>query len=259
MEDGLAVTTDYHQACVAAETLQVREKIKPLVEEWWQENGWGMTSLPQIPNAAVLARQLATFRYEDAVFASMSEEVGLVPVWFSYTGDKFSTESKLKRSYLHPVYCDGCGRNKGLKLRTERLVADMNRYSGRTLDQISTLHGVSLVEYHHEHLQQMYPDALTCDNTQWLKKIGTGANAAKKYYCAYLSLFLAHAVLFEDYHGGESGTALDNFTSEVFEPAYAEVAKLFGVSPLIVKLPWWNELQYYPANSNWKDHGVRLS
>ncbi len=247
------VAVRYFTAEEAAEEQQRRASILLLVEEWWLENGWGWPDLPIAPSRAVIARQLHSFRYEDAVFATMAMSAGMSPVWMSYTGDKMSTESNLKRSYIRPVFCSGVGRNGGLKLKSEQLTTTEASF-GRRLDQIKIVGGTLLADYHQRHQERMFPGALRGDSTAWVQQIGR----ARDYYAAYLSLFLAHAVLFEDYYAGESGPALGPFTLEVFEPAHQKLVDLFGVEPLLVKLPWWDGLQYYPADPNWNNHGIRI-
>ncbi|MEK7102665.1 MAG: hypothetical protein AAB912_03490, partial [Patescibacteria group bacterium] len=112
--------------------------------------------------------------------------------------------------------------------------------------------GTSLLSWHHAQLERMVPGATYADATPWLQKIGN----AWAYYELALSIYVAHGVLFEDYHGGESGTKLDSFTVQVFEPAWEAVRRRFGVSPLIVRLPWGPGFDCYPNNQAWRDHGI---
>ena len=231
-----------------------RAEFKPLVEEWWEENGWGKPPLPNLSNIGLIARPIATFRYEDALFVTLCERHGLTPVWSEYTGDKLSTVSNVKRSLLHVSFCSGRGRNNGLKIGRVQKLADVNRYIGQPLNTINTDAG-TLVDFHHQHQDRVFSNenaALRFDWTLWLKQIGS----AKDYYEAYLSEFIAHAILFEDYHAGESGAILNNFSAVVFEPAWQAVSKRFGVPPLITPLPWHEDYRYYPADEHWREHGV---
>src|SRR3989344_5332634 len=41
--------------------------------------------------SAVMARQLATPNYENRMFVSISKKVGLKPIFFEYTDDKFTS------------------------------------------------------------------------------------------------------------------------------------------------------------------------
>lgn len=51
--------------------------------------------------------------------------------------------------------------------------------------------------------------------------------------------------LLEDYHSGESGTALVKFRENVFEPAFERVEKTLGIKPLLYKLPWFEGFEKY--------------
>jgi hypothetical protein len=105
-----------------------------------------------------------------------------------------------------------------------------------------------------------YPPAVVEDLSQANSLWGGRAN---DYYEAYLSLFISHAILFEDYHGGESGAELGGFTARVFEPAFAALEERFGYTPIIVRLPWWKELGLFPdpelsARFPWRLHRFAL-
>jgi len=233
------------------ETLLERQHLKALVEEWWQDRYWGSPPLPEIDGIGVMARQIATFRYEDVAFAELCQKHGLTPVWLEYTGDKMSSESSFKRSLLRVHFCSGRGKNGGLQLQKPKNLADLNLYVGKPINTIATQDGL-LVDFHHQHQDKVCLGAIRSDATKWVKKMG----GARDYYEAFLAIFIAHAVLFEDYHGGESGKVLDHFTSIIFEPAWQAVTKRFGVSPLIYPLPWIPEFKYYPIDHNWRQHNV---
>ena len=234
------------------EQLSVRQAIKSLVEEWWDDNGLSKPPLPDISNIGLIARAIATFRYEDAIFVVNCEKFGLKPVWCEFTGDQMSSASRFKCSLLHVTRCTGIGRNNGLKVQQAIQLANINCCINKPLNMINTSQG-SLVDFHHQHQDKVFFNAVRSDYTAWLKQMG-GASA---YYEAYLSMFIAHAVLFEDYHGGEeSGKSLDNFFVRVFKPAWQAVTKRFGVVPLMFLLPWHENYRFYPADQNWREHGV---
>lgn len=232
--------------------LQHRAYLMPVVAEWWRQQGWDVPPILHAGYAGIFARQLATYRYEDALFAHMCEQGHLTPLWCPYSGDRFSTHSSLKKSYVQPVYCSGLGRSGGPKTQKQKLVSDFQKINGMPLNQIVTDEGQSLVEFHLELHQRMTGGGSVQDLTTTLQQIG----GAKEYYRFDMSVYLAHGVLFEDFHGGESGNKLDRFTTDVFEPAFHEITKRFGVKPLIVRMPWCPEMGYYPADASWRTHGV---
>lgn len=59
------------------EILNQRQDLKLKVEAWWQENMWGHPPLPAAENMAILARCIATARYEDLAYASLAKKAGL--------------------------------------------------------------------------------------------------------------------------------------------------------------------------------------
>lgn len=247
----------YVEAAEAVGELRRRRDIRRRVEAWWLESGWGLPPAVSGLDAplALFARQLASARFEDILFYERARACGLLPVWLEYTGDRMSDRSPYKRSLLRRYVCHGRGRNGGLRVQIERL-ASVQRWAGRRFDEITVeASGQPIVQFHRD-LQDsvLQPGSYArCDMTPWLRQMGSRAEA---YYQAELSLYLAHGICFEDFHGGESGDELSLFTQRVVEPAWSAVVERFGVLPLIVPMPWWPELAYYPPNANWRDQGV---
>ncbi len=247
----------------AGAELASRSYLRPAVEQWWKDRGLSMPELltTSLKPQGFLCRQLATFRYEDATFVIMAEKAGLSPAWLPYEGDVFADISPLKRSYIEPVYVAGVGRNGGMRKVGTRLVSgNVAELNGRPLMHVVTNQGTSLVDYHCGNLRTLYNRAQVADVTPILRKAG---GTPRRYYPALLSLLVAHGVLFEDYHGGESGGKLSAFTTDVFEPAFQQVEQTFGVKPLIVRLPWWGELGHYVSPElskviHWRAHWFAL-
>jgi hypothetical protein len=50
----------------------------------------------------------------------------------------------------------------------------------------------------------------------------------------------------EDYHNGAASDADHAFARNVFEPAWQRIINEVGVSPLIVRLPWVDGMQFFP-------------
>ncbi|PIR77029.1 MAG: hypothetical protein COU30_04700, partial [Candidatus Magasanikbacteria bacterium CG10_big_fil_rev_8_21_14_0_10_38_6] len=107
--------TDVFAARAELEQRRQDVRLKQEVEQWWQSLGCGIPELPQDDGHlyALLARQVATARYEDIVFKFVAEAGGLAPLWGSYTGDKFSVHSAYKKSLVDPFIIDGRGRSGG--------------------------------------------------------------------------------------------------------------------------------------------------
>ncbi|MBP9771820.1 MAG: hypothetical protein KBD16_02760 [Candidatus Pacebacteria bacterium] len=245
--------------------LTSRESLKSVVEAWWQEKGIpippGLLANKRSKPRGFFARQVPTFRYEDAVFVVLSERAGLNPVWLGYEGDRMVSVSPLKRSYCKPLFAVRVGKRGGVELR-ERNSVTISQWDGRPLRDIKGDgdEGVSLVEFHRSQLLTFYPRMETYDFTELSRTLGS---SPERYYPALLSLAIAHGVLFEDFHGGESGGNLPGFTERVFEPAFEEVQQRFGVKPLIIPMPWWPSLARYPspevnAVMNWRVHSFAI-
>lgn len=235
-----------------------RSDMRQSIESWWADQGFGTPAFirerKNVP-MGIFARHVATARYEDIVFSLMARRAGLVPTWLEYTDDKFVSVSPYKRSLLHRQLCSGRGRKGGFRDNKVERLLDVTANDGKKISAIRVSFDEGLVEYHHRLQDDFLPKPIhRADISSWLRGIGQGN--ASGYYAAKLSMYVAHSVLFEDYHGGESGNELDNFTARVFEPAFAKITLLFGVKPLIVRMPWQREFGYYPANADWHTHGI---
>lgn len=257
----------------ARERLLERYAIRSQVEAWWEERGleFPQVLLDETKQFGLNVRQLASCRYEDLLFITMCERGGLTPLWAPYERDWYVDKSPLKCSYIQPrfeVELRG-GKSFVSKLR----LANPRACQHKRLDEIFVNpaphfgeweEGVDLdpswrlVNWHRRHLEAAYPQALVNDFSSIYQQAG---GKPPDYYPFLLSLFVAHAILIEDYHGGESGVRLDVFTGQIFEPAFRKTEERFGFSPLIVALPWWKELSYYPSldslrTSSWKTHPI---
>ena len=234
----------------ARQVLADRESLRGTVEAWWKSQGIGLPPLPQNRNLAVLARQVATFRYEDVVFQQLAVAAGLDPLWLELTSDKMSAESNYKKSLVHPVHFERFGRNGGMVVHKDKM-AGIEQWNGTRLRDVFLDGGVNLVEHHHVSFDSAFGADHRADNAGWMN----GRRAAE-YYPIFLSLCVAHCAIFEDYHGGESGDKLSAFTQDLFEPTFKALASRFGVKPLIVRLPWIDQLRLYPPDQDWQRHGV---
>ena len=236
----------------ARKELVKRIALRRNVEVWWLDE-LKVTppdiELFEVPTAIFL-RQLATCRYEDIVFCLLARKAELLPLWLEYTGDKMVQHSSLKRTYLRRQICYGRGRNGGFRPFAIHRLADIPASGGKRLNEIETTDG-PLHEVHRQLQKQVIPGARREDLTPWYLSI-----PKERRYDAMLSLSVAHSVIFEDYHAGESGDELTILRNEVFEPAWKRVAALFGAKPLMVQMPWRQEFAWYPADDSWHEHGI---
>ena len=239
----------YFTAEEAAEELVKRQQDQELIahiEEWRSARKIALPALPTRGPSAFFARQIATCRYEDFVFQNIAQSAGLTPIWIEFIEDKFVASSPYKRSLVHRYYCSGKGRKGGWKV-SKRNGINLKAYDGQPLSAICMSDGRSLIEYHHE-LQDHYLDApVRQDLSTYLQSIGR----SRDFYYPFLSMFLLHGVLVEDfhtedYHNGAASDADHAFARNVFEPAWQRIINEVGVSPLIVRLPWVDGMQFFP-------------
>jgi hypothetical protein len=64
-------------------------------------------------------------------------------------------------------------------------------------------------------------------------------------------------VMIDDFHEGEvAASELTRFRERVAQPAFERVSKKFGVTPLIVKMPWKPYYSYHLEGDmlvNWRE------
>lgn len=221
--------------------LKRRDLLKTEVEKMWCDLGVPFPLRFTNPTAVVGKHPM--FRIESVAAIHMAEQAGLDIAWLAYKDDLFVSISKIKRSVVKPVMTDRFDKSGEFIVRNKSLVTDLNAYHRKPMDSILTGDDVKVLDYHRDRLLSVCPQVTIFDISTWTKMLGGNASF---YYEAYLSLFVAHAVLFEDYHGGESDGVLSAFTQEVVEPAIIKIKKRFGVNPLIVKLPWKPHYAFHP-------------
>jgi hypothetical protein len=246
----------YTDLSKSKETLRERTLLKEKVEKWWKANGlWVPSFLAQNNDGmpfGVFVRQIATFRYEDALFLLLAESGNLQPMWLEYTIDRFSVASPFKTSLLKRTVCDGRGRNGGYRLRVERL-GNIHSASGSLLSTIDTDSGEKLVDIHHRIFDRFVGERQREDLSSWLHAAG---NCARNFYDAYFSLFVAHCILFENYEEEENGKKSVELYG-IAQSAFNNNLERFGAEPLIVAMPTWQEkLAFYPQRSDWRNDGV---
>lgn len=205
-----------------------RKQVRLDVENWWKENGIDFPK--SINGCGILGRNIMP-RIEFFKFHKLCEQADIKPFAIEYQDDKFVSVSKSKMSMAKPIVLHKFS-SGGMPIakKNKTLVKDVSAFDGK-----ATMGEIGLLRHHREAVKTILPNLLSWDMSQavkiWKKK--------RLYYQGYLSLAVAHGVLFEDYHNaGESGNKLSNFTERVFEPAFEWLENKFGVGPMLVALPW---------------------
>jgi len=247
--------TTYVPLSNARTTLEDRRSLRTEIERWWAAKKWWIPDRFSEGHAlASFGRAIATRRYEDALFVHYAHEAKLIPVWLEHTEGSFSSHSSFKRSLLQPCFYERHGRQGGIVTKKHELVPIATERT-KIISRIKTKAGDTLVQYHHRlHASFGLNPSAIVDCSSFYRQFGRAAD----YYLPYLSLFVAHGVLFEDYHGGESGDSLSDFTNQIFTPAFKELKSLFGVPPILVRMPWHDNLRLYvpEERTDWINHRV---
>lgn len=183
---------------------------------------------------AVIFRQLVTPNYEVRRFISLIDALeGFTPTFFEYTSDKYTDNNEWKYHLGKMLFFAGMGKRGGEKI-TRQTIINFNVSRGKKINEVNTLWGQSLVDFHHEFFDEIYrrknKKVVSFDASEWFHHSG---NNAKEYYENFLTLFVSHGILFENF-------MLDvkelTFTKDIFLPAFIQVLNKTGRKPLIVAL-----------------------
>ena len=181
---------------------------------------------------AVLFRAIASPNFEMLRFVSLALAHSLTPLVLEHHSDKLVFSSNPgKHALARMRFHNGIGRNGGARISALN-VTDMSVFNGRTIADVTTVSGESLVGFHH-HLLSTAREmrAVECfDASSWLNDHGV---AAQHYYPNFMSLLVDHAILFETFI---TTPAEAQFASEVVIPAFDEAFSRHGRHPLICRL-----------------------
>lgn len=164
----------------------------------------------------------ATTRVQDVLF--MSQYTGIPALFPTYPDDKFVRENGDKLMLLKP------------HLQDKRIeIADPNAWYGNPISRIKTYADASLRAVHQEARRVAGITASTKDWSGWLQNWG----GARRYYFAFLALFVTRAILVENYgqntrSGRGDGHEWKQFLGDIFAPAYESVCRDFE-PPLFVR------------------------
>lgn len=179
---------------------------------------------------AVLSRTIISPNTEFRYFLDIAQEAGLRPLGLEYH-DTFVARNPDKY-HLARLYFAHTRKN-GTRFLSSMRVVDFHAYEGKNVTDIQTIHGASLIAFHHHLLMAAYPDMHKniVDISQWFQ---TTRHASPFYYVYFLALFVCHGVLCDNFLLGDKGEA--DFFSEKVYPSFQEIQKMFGVKPLIYPL-----------------------
>lgn len=212
----------------------VEEAVKELKRRWEDDSVKINVDVPvplQKTPRAIFYVSLVTPNQELIRFMSICRLLELPVLFFEHLSDKFTSNNEWKKFLGKMSFFGGWGKKGGAKM--ERLnVIDFNSFNGKNINEIKTLWGEDLINFHHGLLKNKYSDIgeSIYDASGWLIKHGPGP---QNYYDAFLELLIKHGIEFENFYLDKKELS---FTKEVFLPALIRVRKKFGLKPLIVAL-----------------------
>lgn len=180
---------------------------------------------------AYLARHVATPNFEFFEFLKLADNIKMDYVVPEYRHDKFHPANSMKyhlgRVFLH----NGKNKNGEHSIEAETII-DFNSSNGKRIDEVETLWGEKLIDFHHRLLKEedVHSSFKLYDISDWIKKMGS---SPEKFYLYFLALFIRNGILFENFlTNGEERM----FTSKNVIPYIEILQKRFGYKPLIVRL-----------------------
>jgi len=210
------------------------KKLRKKVKDFF---GPKMLSVLSDKPRAILSRNIGTPNLEVKHFVDLAGEIKLDPLILEYN-DKFVAKNRDKY-YLCRLFFSRTSKNHKTVSADTLKTVDFNKYEGKYFNDIKTVWGESIVDFHHKLLQKELPElkGKIFNFSEWFDET---RKLSKYYYLYYLSLFICHGILFENFLIGDKQEL--SFIEEKFLPSFREVKKIFGVKPLIYPpLPFKNE------------------
>ncbi|MDO8659915.1 MAG: hypothetical protein Q7K54_04960 [Candidatus Parcubacteria bacterium] len=180
----------------------------------------------------IMARQLATPNHENRKFISLAKENNLYPVFFEYYDDKFTSNNKYKHS-LGKLHIQNGKDNKGNEIIENFTIVDFNKYNGSKLQEVKTIWGESLIDFHKKlfSIHDIH-DVHFFNENDWYKK--DTKEKPDEFYLKFFLLNTCFGILFENFLTSKDTEG--DFTKNVVLPTIEKVMDLTGVKPLIVTI-----------------------
>lgn len=177
-------------------------------------------------------RQIATPNFEAQWFIKITQGCGLKTVFCEYHEDKFVSKNNFKLSLGQIKIYSGVN-IKGEDVIEKINIIDTVKNDGKRLKDIKTNWSEPLTSFHRSLFDSygLNKNIVFYDISDWFNRNGSHAC---DYYYKMLLFFVVHGILFENFL--ITGTE-NEFTKNIFLPAYKKVIKLTGLKPLIVPIP----------------------
>lgn len=198
---------------------------------------------------SVLSRSIITPNQELFYFLDLAKSTELEPIGLEGIEDKFCTKNSDKVSLGKLSFLMNNGKGKVVKGDFGKMnvnVINMMSADGKKLCDIKTLWGEDLAGFHHRMLDSYDAKIETFDDFKWFARRNK-RNNPDQYYENFLSLFVCHGILFENFHAKGKE---EDFTRSIIIKNYKKIEEIFGCKPLIVPLvPIKDEECLYHWNS----------
>lgn len=219
----------------------VNEAVAELKKRWTDKNlkeriekklGKNIPKLYKKGSRMAICRDVYTPNFELHRFISAADALDLTPIFGEYKNDKF-TSNNLSKYYLGKMgFHFGFGKNGGPKIKYLNII-NFNEANGKPLSSVTTSCGQGLVDFHRELFFLRYSQFTKkhfFDISKWFTENGS---SAKLFYDNFLTLFIRHGILFENFMLDKKEL---NFTRDYFLPAFFRVWDNTGKKPLIIAL-----------------------
>ena len=120
----------------------------------------------------------------------------------------------------------------------KKIIMDFDRSQGMDLRNVTTYWGENILTFHNRMFVEKYGERIAKKKVNFKFWFDRTKNTDGFYYLKYLSLFLTHGILFENFLFNDSREEL--FITEKLLPSFNEIIKRFGIKPLLVKFPFEN-------------------
>ena len=184
--------------------------------------------------SSIICRQVATPNHESRMFIQISEENNLLPVFFEYLDDKFTSNNNYKHS-LGQLHIQRDGSEKDGSPHFEKIkIIDFNVQNGKKMKEVTTLWDESLESFH-KNLFEVYgydrSNLHFHDVSEWFNNNG---GKATEFYVNFITLFTCFGILFENFIFLEGSEG--DFTRKVVLPAIKKATEITGMKPLIIPI-----------------------
>jgi len=251
MANTAGVYSTLEEAIIELERRRQDETLKQRIEAFLQDHIDITAHFKDAPRF-VYSRDIISPNHEFFAFINLIKDKKYLPLYFEYKCGKLVTKNfnkyHISKLHFHDSLND---QNVYDHSNKTKLIVDFNTQQGKKMSHVETHSGDSLVNFHRKILQQTAGIPVEEDHfldiSEWFN---TCRHDSPWYYVLYLTLFIYHGILFDNFISGKGEGVM---IREKMLPSFDAVADLFGVKPLVVAIVpveveendfWW----YYPSH-----------